>query len=106
MFGCYFQVQVFVEAPRELVTAGGLSSYSVETIVFDTWPESETFQADEDNLPPEVVRAELQGIKDASVGCHACGTMTLQIAKPNLWSAEKVRLGTFVSLNLDAILLL
>ncbi|KAL2609958.1 hypothetical protein R1flu_028531 [Riccia fluitans] len=92
------KVEVVVEAPRELVATGRLSSHSAEIILFESWPEPGSVQVAEENLPPEVVRAELQGIKDSSVGCHSRGTLRLEISKPNLWSAEKPYLYTLVLL--------
>lgn len=79
-----------MEAPSDLVSTSGLSSYSAEVLIYESWSHALPSEFDEDKMPPEVGRAELRGINDSSVGCHARGTLTLKITHPNLWSAEKV----------------
>ncbi|OAE24902.1 hypothetical protein AXG93_2931s1450 [Marchantia polymorpha subsp. ruderalis] len=96
------QVQVVVEAPSDLVSTSGLSSYSAEVLIYESWSHALPSEFDEDKMPPEVGRAELRGINDSSVGCHARGTLTLKITHPNLWSAEKPYLYTLVLLLKDS----
>eukprot|EP00271_Cylindrocystis_brebissonii_P020364 TRINITY_DN6707_c0_g1_i1.p1 TRINITY_DN6707_c0_g1~~TRINITY_DN6707_c0_g1_i1.p1 ORF type:complete len:1206 (+),score=268.46 TRINITY_DN6707_c0_g1_i1:265-3882(+) len=89
------EVAVTVEAPREVVSSGQLAGWKVEGCLYHSWAWPD--HNDEASWRPEpVAKLEAQGLVDWGITRLARSILTVDIAKPSLWSAETPYLYTLV----------
>jgi beta-galactosidase len=81
------QVEVAVEGPREMIANSKLSQYTVEAVLFENFDDDDERDF---KVPSEAAHLQPQGLDSAMIGCHAHTSLTAQLQRPKLWSAENV----------------